>query len=342
MTRGSGVPSQFGLTQPLVSLWFLIEDVNFNKDAQLLMVFNQYSSSRRLKPARSPRSNRSVSPRLIWQPSSATSACCSLHRRSCLSCLPRRRFTKALGKCEHFLLFPFLSCLFVFCFWLFDFCSPVFNFATPRQWDSLGNFSLGPFWMKLRLTYHPVPGSSTFPSTQSTSALRARAARPPLRSPTLRKSCNITRRQTKRVGRTSSRFSSLVGGREQNIEIGIWDESETWTRCASMWRVSLIVVFIPRVQRFSRMWILMGRDRQGWFCSVFFFRVDLRHRWIGWRCRHLEVDEWIWYTMPGEMQERYKSLLYPAGLVTFWRLYILGLQAGDLDTRSYCLQKYLS
>lgn len=43
--------------------------------------------------------------------------------------------------------------------------------------------------------------------------------------------------------------------------------------------------------------------------------------------------------MSGEMQERYKSLLYPAGLVTFWRLYILGLQAGDLDTRSYCLQK---
>lgn len=138
--------------------------------------------------------------------------------------------------------FYFSSCL-VFLFHNF-FISLllVFNFATPKQWENRGNFSLGPFFMKLRLTYHPVPGSSTSPSTQSTSVLRARAARPPLRSPASRRSCNITRRQTKRVGRISSRFSNLVGGREQNVELGIWDGSETWTRCARKWRVSLIVV----------------------------------------------------------------------------------------------------
>lgn len=33
MTRGSGVPSQLGLTQPLVSLRFPIEDVNFKRCA---------------------------------------------------------------------------------------------------------------------------------------------------------------------------------------------------------------------------------------------------------------------------------------------------------------------
>lgn len=43
--------------------------------------------------------------------------------------------------------------------------------------------------------------------------------------------------------------------------------------------------------------------------------------------------------MFGEIQEMYKSLLCPAGLVTFWRLYILGLQAGDLDTQELLFAK---
>lgn len=32
------MPGQFGLTQPLVSPWFPIEDVNFNKDVQILIL----------------------------------------------------------------------------------------------------------------------------------------------------------------------------------------------------------------------------------------------------------------------------------------------------------------
>jgi hypothetical protein len=38
MARGSCVPSQFGLTQPLVSLRFPIEEVNSNESVQLLML----------------------------------------------------------------------------------------------------------------------------------------------------------------------------------------------------------------------------------------------------------------------------------------------------------------
>lgn len=38
MARGSGVPGQFGLTQSFVSHWFPIEDVNSNKDVQMLTV----------------------------------------------------------------------------------------------------------------------------------------------------------------------------------------------------------------------------------------------------------------------------------------------------------------
>lgn len=101
------------------------------------MISNQYSSSRRLKPVRSPRSSRSASPRLIWQLSSATSACCSLHRRSCLSCLPRRMFMRASEKCEHF-YFP-SSCL-VFLF-LNYFVFLLFSILRLRNRETIGEIS---------------------------------------------------------------------------------------------------------------------------------------------------------------------------------------------------------
>jgi hypothetical protein len=43
--------------------------------------------------------------------------------------------------------------------------------------------------------------------------------------------------------------------------------------------------------------------------------------------------------MSEKMQEIYTSLLCPAGMATFWRLYILGLQAGDLDTQELLFTK---
>jgi hypothetical protein len=41
---GSCVPSQFGLTQPLVSLLFPIEDVNTNESVQMLMLLTNTAS----------------------------------------------------------------------------------------------------------------------------------------------------------------------------------------------------------------------------------------------------------------------------------------------------------
>lgn len=36
--QGSGVPIQFGLTQPPVSLWFPIENINSNEGLQMLII----------------------------------------------------------------------------------------------------------------------------------------------------------------------------------------------------------------------------------------------------------------------------------------------------------------